>query len=55
MAMKPDLAAYLKTLDFTGPVIDLIDALTDWLMDNRAMGYEKAADLADRMVLPRLK
>lgn len=53
--MSETISTFLKTLDFSDPLIDLIDAVTEWLMDNRpAMSYEECCDRADAIVMARL-
>lgn len=57
--MNPRLAAFFKTLDWTDPVVDLIDTVTDFIMENedvrRGASYEAVAERADALVMPRLK
>lgn len=56
MSAIPIFSTFLNKLDWTDPAIDLIDAVTDWLMDNRpAMSYEECAERADAIVMRRLK
>jgi hypothetical protein len=55
-AAPSPLGAFLKRLDFTGPCVDLIDDVTDWLMEHRPhLSYEECAERADRIVMGRLK
>lgn len=54
--MKNDFVEYLRTLDWYAPAVDLIDAVTDWLQENRPeMSYEACAEMADRVALARLR
>lgn len=51
----PIFSTFLNQLDWTDPCIDLIDAVTEWLMSNRpAMSYEECCDRADAIVMARL-